>query len=390
MFINNRIVILVAAAFLLLLYSCSDNPSSVGENLLKGDILKINQLDSYSDTLAQNSSYSKRSLPLGGSYTLLVGKKDNVEASILINFLISLPDSLKNSILADSITVTGANIQLIKNYPKKENNSFFDFTVHKVQSGWTALHFTADSLSMLSYDPADISSNKASNDSLEQFDISNDFAFSMLKYAADSTGTDFGLYIKPTENSQKVVGYYSLYNGVNLPVLIIAIQKLGLYPDTLSFYASSNVSVVTGDIPSTNLQSSIIIQGGLLVNSKLWFDVSKIPFNAIINDAKVTLNMDTSETYLGDTTNSVIAAFITDSSAFVLDSAANFVSFSRVNNSMTGTVTSYVQRWVNSRVNEGMLLFSSNQFGSIDLLTFYGSNAVDSLKPRLHIIYTLK
>ena len=376
---------------MLLLYSCSDNPSSIGENLLKGDNLIIKQLDSFNDTLAQESSFSQRTLSLGGSYSLLVGKKDNVEASALVNFLIPIADSVKNSILADSISVVGANIQLIVNYPTKGNNASFDLTVHKIQSGWTPLHYTADSLSMLSYDPADISSNKSLNDSVAQFDISNDFAFSMLKYAADSTGTNFGLYIKPTDNSQKVVGYYSSYNGIDIPQLTIAIQRLGASSqDTLIFYASSDVSVVTGSIPPTNLKSRIIVQGGLVVNSRLWFDVSRIPFNAIINDAEVTLNMDASETYLGDTTNSVLAAFLTDSSAFVVDSTTNIITFSRENNSMNGTITSYVQRWVNSRVNEGMLLFPRNEAGSVDLLTFIGSNAADSLKPRLHIIYTLK
>ena len=388
LFIKNRIFILLAASFLLLFYSCSDNPSSIGANLLKSDNLKINELDSYKDTLAQKSWYLKRTLRLGASYTLLLGKNDNVEASTLINFLIALPDSLKNSIAADSITVTGANIKFIRDYPTKEDNSYYDFTAHKVQSGWTS-NFTSDSLTMLSYDPMDISSNKTLTDSLEQFDVSNDFAFSLLKYATDSIGTNFGIYLKPTENSKKVVGYYSLYNGINIPVLTIAIEKLNLYPDTLFFYASSNVSVVTGNIPTTNLQSRIIVQGGLVINSKLWFDVSKIPFNAIINDAKVTLNMDSSESYLGDTTNSLLASFLTDSSSIVLDST-NVAAFSKVNNSMTGTITSYVQRWVNSGVNEGILLYPRNQIGSVDLFTFLGNDAVDSLKPRLHVIYTLK
>ncbi|MEJ2613767.1 MAG: hypothetical protein P8Z35_02320 [Ignavibacteriaceae bacterium] len=356
--------------------------------MLKNDNLQINELDSYKDSLAQNSWSLKRTLKLGASYTLLVGKDENLEASTLINFLIPLPDSIKNSINADSITVTGANIQLFRAYPTKENNSFYDFTVHKVESEWTS-NFTADSLQLLSYDPSDISSNKSLTDSLEQFNISSDFAYSLLKYATDSLGSDFGLYIKPTENSKKVVGYYSLYNSVNVPRLTIAIQKLGSYPDTLYFYGSSNVSVVTGNIPPSSLQSRIVLEGGLVANSKLWFDISKIPYNAIINNAKLTLKMDTAETYIGDTTNSILASFLTDSSSIVLDST-NVVTFSTDNNSMTGTITSYVQKWVNTRVNEGVLLYPRNQIGSVDLFTFYGSDAIDSLKPRLHIIYTLK
>lgn len=386
----NRIFILVTALFLLLFYSCSDNPSSIGADLLKNDNLNINEIDSFKDSLAQKSSDFKRTMELGGAYTLLVGKNNNVEASTLLNFYFGIPDSLKNSIEADSIIVTGAKVSLIRDYPNKANDSFYDFTVHKVESGWTGVHFTSDSLPLLSYDPADISSNKSITDSLDEFDISNDAAYSWLKYAADSIGTSYGIYIKPTENSEKVVGYFSLYNGgTSLPSITIAIHKAGLYDDTLTFYASSNISAVTGNIHPGNVQSSIIVQGGLTINAKLWFDVSQVPFNAVINDAKLTLNLDNEATYIGDTTNTIFAGFLTDSSSNVLDSTV-FKAFSRGSNSVTGTITSYVQRWVNSKVNEGMLLFPSNLSGSVDLFSFLGSNAADLLKPRLHIIYTVK
>ncbi len=338
----------------------------------------------------KNLQVLKELCRLASSYTLLVGRTANVEASALMNFSIILPDSLKNSIQADSIIVTGAKIQLVRDYPTKANNSVYDFSVHSVQSGWTAAHFTSDSLPMLSYDPSDISSNKIFSDSLDEFNISNDAASTWLKYAVDSIGTNYGIYIKPTDNSQKVVGYYSLYNGGTvLPTLTIAIQKLGLYEDTLTFYANSNVSAVTGNIPNPGTQSSIIAQGGLVINSKLWFDISKIPFNAIINNATVTLSLDTAASSIWDTTNTVLAGFLTDSASNVLDSTVN-VTFSRSSNSVTGTITSYVQRWVNTKVNEGLLLYPRNQIGSVDLFNFIGSNAADSLKPRLHIIYTVK
>ena len=389
MFIK-KVFIIAAALLLLQLYSCSDDPSSIGADLLKNDNLKVNELDSYKDTLSQESSSFKRTLPLGSSYTLLVGRTANVEASALMKFSIILSDSLKNSIQADSIIVTSATIQLVRDYPTKANNSSYDFTVHSVQSGWTSAHFTSDSLPMLSYDPSDISSNKILSDSLDEFNISNDAASAWLKYAVDSIGTNYGIYIKPTDNSQKVVGYFSLYNGGTAsPTLTIAIRKLGLYDDTLTFYPNSNVSIVTGNIPQPDIQSSIIVQGGLVINSKLWFDVSRIPFNAVINNANLTLNLDTAATSIWDTTNTIFASFLTDSSSNVLDSTVS-VTFSRSSNSVTGTITSYVQRWVNSKVNEGMLLFPRNQIGSVDLFNFIGSKAADSLKPRLHIIYTVK
>jgi hypothetical protein len=380
----------MVVSFSLFFYSCSDNPSSIGGGLLKGDRLNVSEIDSFKDTLAQTSSYFKRTFELGGAGGLLVGKAENVESSTLMNFYISLEDSIKSSLLADSIEVIGARIYLRRIYSFGNKNGSYDITVHQIESGWTSAHFTADSLPMLSYDPSDISFNKTFSDTLDQFDINNDLALSWLKYSADSVGNNFGIYIKPSPGSQKIVGYQALYSGIlNVPSITIAFQRLGVaYTDTLTFIANSDVSVVTGNIPSVT-QSSIIVQGGLAINAKLWFDVSRVPFNAVINSAILTLHFDSAKTIISDTTNTILAGFLQDSSSLVADSSV-LVTLNSVDNSLTGSITTYVQRWVNTGTNEGILLFARNEYSSVDLFTFMGSNAVDSLKPRLHIIYTTK
>ena len=385
-----RISIFVLFSFSFYFYACSDNPSSIGADLLKNDYLNINELDSYKDTLAQTSSYLKRSIKLGSGYRLFVGKTENVEASSLINFNIPLSDSIKSGIKADSIIIIGAKIRFTRDYTFGDNNSSYDFTVHKIQSGWTSAGFTSDSLSMLSYDPADISFNKKLTDSTDEFEIDKDLAFSWLKYSTDSLGNNYGIYIKPTESSQKIVGYNALYSTGDStePVLSIVLERPGRYVDSLIFSGYSDVSAVSGNIPAVT-QSNIIVQGGLVVNAKLWFDVSKVPFNAVINTAEVTLNLDSSKTFIGDTTSTILAAFLTDSSSIVLDSSV-VVTFSRTHNYMTGTITSFVKKWVDSKINQGILLFPRSEISNLDLFTIRGSNAADSLKPRLHIIYTTK
>lgn len=389
MFIK-KILLFIAISFSLFFYSCSDAPSPLGGSLLTVDRLNISEVDSYKDTLAQKSSYVKRTFELGGGYRLLVGKAENVESSTLMNFYMPLEDSIKNSILADSVVIIGARIYLRRIYGFGNKNNPYDFTVHQIESGWTSAHFTADSLPMLSYDPSDVSSNKTFSDTLDEFDINSDLALSWLKYSADSVGNNFGIYIKPSPGSQKIVGYQALYSGnVNEPALTIAIQRLGVaYTDTLFFIANSDVSAVTGNIPSVT-RSSIIVQGGLAINAKLWFDVSRIPFNAIINSAILTLHFDLTKTIIGDSTNTILAGFLTDSSSIVVDSSV-VATLDSTDNSLAGSITSYAQRWVNTGTNEGILLFTRNEYSGVDLFTFMGSNAVDSLKPRLHIIYTTK
>ena len=389
--INNlfikQILLFVLIFFTVFFYSCSDNPSSIGAALLSGDQLKVNELDSYKDTLSQKSSYLKRAIKLGSAYRLFVGKAENIEASSLMNFYMPLEDSVKNIINADSITIVSARVYLWHVYNFGDSTGNYDFTVHQILSGWTSVNFNSDSLSVLSYDAADISSEKILSDTLDEFSVSPSLALSWLKYSSDSVGNNYGIYIQPSQSSQKVVGYQALYSTTHDPYISIVYQRLGYSNnDTLTFLANADVSAVTGDIPTVT-QSSIIVQGGLAINAKLWFDVSKIPFNANINNAKVTLNLNSAKSIIGDTTNTILGFFVQDSSSIVLDSTLSPIIFDA---SYTGDITSYVQKWVSSRTNEGILLTTSGDANNVDLFTFTGSNAADSSKPRLHIIYTTK
>ena len=384
-----KVLLFVIFSISLFFYSCSDDPSSIGSDLLKNDYLNINEMDSYKDTLSQESSYIKRTLPMGSAYRILVGKNSDIEASTLINFYISLADSIKSGIKADSIEVISSSVKLSRTYVFGDKSANYDFNIHQILSGWTDKKFTADSLSMLSYDASDIGFNKMFSDSTDKFDISNDLTRSWLKNVADSTGNNYGILISPSLSSQKIVGYNALVSGDSTePILTVVFKRLGSYTDTLFFTVSSDVSTVTGNIPSVS-PTSLVLQSGLALDAKLWFDVSKVPFNAVINDAKVTLNLDPSKTIIADTTNTILAGFVIDSSSVVLDSSV-VVTFSKSNNTLTGTITTYVQKWINSRANQGLLLFSRGEISTVDLFNIYGSNAPDSLKPRLHIIYTTK
>ena len=391
MFIK-KLLILVAIGTSIFFYSCSDDPSSIGADLLKSDYVNISSLDSYQDTLSQSSYSLKRTFELGSSDVLLVGKAENVEASTLMRFFVILPDSMKQSLQNDSLNILEANITITKKYTFGDKSAPFDFTVHKILSGWTSEHFTSDSLPILSYDAGDISSNKSFSDSLNSFDISNDVVLSWLKYSIDSTGDGGnGIYIEPTSGSNKVNGYQALYVGSSEePTLTVAVEKPGVYIDTLTYVLASDVSAVTGTMPSVN-QSDLVLQSGLNINAKLWFDISKIPADAIINNAQVTLNLDTTNTIIGDgSSNTILAGFMEDSSSIVLDSTV-VATFSRTDNYFTGTITSYVQRWLTTKINEGLLLYTRDEIRSVDLFSLIGSNAADpSLRPRLHIVYTTK
>jgi hypothetical protein len=357
---------------------------------LKNDYVKINEIDSNNDTLLQSSSYSQRTLSLGLPTSLLIGKAENVEASTLIKFSIIIQDSIRTQLLSNSLNVVSAKISLEQSYQFGDTNSSLDFTVHKVLSKW-AQHFSADSLASFSFEPGDISSNKTFSDTLNEFNISNDVVLSWLNLAADSAAND-GIYIQPAQGANKVVGFESLYYGsVTPPTLTIVLEKPGVYIDTLSFLPALNINTVTGNVPALT-GSKIIVQSGLVIHGRLSFDISKIPPHSVINDAEVTLTLDPASSSFGtDSANTILAAYLTDSTRFVVDSTYSIANFAKTNNAYKGIITSFVQRWLNTKNNQGILLFTSNQANSVDRFTFYGSGVADTtLKPRLNVIYTVR
>jgi hypothetical protein len=338
----------------------------------------------------QASSYFKRTIPLGNASTLLIGKSHNVEASVLMKFLIILSDSIRTAMLNDSATVKSSWIELSKVYTFGDSLAPLDFTVHKVNSPWTASGFDADSLPGLSYDASDLSSNRKFTDTLTTFTLSNSIATEWLKESADTTlSSSEGIYFKPSQNAKKVIGYQALSISSSVATLLkIVIEKPGVYTDTLTFFPAQDISVVKGNLPQIP-QEDIMVQAGLIANSKIWFDVSRIPGNTLINHAELTFNVDTLETVTGDNyLNSLVAINLSDSTTLAYDTLQSIVLY-RNGNQFTGNITAIVQKWIDTGENQGMLIQANNQSRGLELFALKGSSAKDySLRPRLKIIYT--
>ncbi len=371
-------------------YSCSDSPTSIGSDLLSQDYISVKTIDSNTDSLNQMSGYFKRTLPLATSNRILLGKYSNVESSILMRFYFSFSDSLAQDFINDNVNVTSARVELIKNYLYGNANSYLDYTVHKVNSPWLT-GFNADSLAGLNYDAADISSgHSALNDSSYSFALDNQFVQDMLKAAADTNIADEnGIFIQPTTNSEKALGFYALSvnSTVGIPELIVVLNKPGVYSaDTLVYIPTSDISVVTGSVPNT---TDMIIQGGLVINSKLYFDVSSVPQKAVINLAQLTLTADSNQT-VGNLPSVIGSYFLNDSTTYAIDTA-RAVSLTLSNNKYTGDISPFVRDWINKKENQGMLLNNPNELGVLDLTAIKGSNASDpAVRPKLKIVYTIK
>jgi hypothetical protein len=341
--------------------------------------------------MKQSSSYAKYTIPLTSSTgTLLVGKAANVTGSALAEFYVSLADTIKTALLSGAATVTYAGVTMYPYYVFGDSNLSMNFSVNRVSNDWTAAGVDADSISSLGIIQSDLSSNKVFTDTLVTFNLDKSYVLNMLKYASDSTlGIDHGIYFKPSSNSQKVLGFYSVSTSSSYyTTMKVVIAKSGSYSDTLTFVPWKEASIVSGTLPAVKSED-IVVQSGLVINSRLVVDVSALAKNTLINYANLTLTLDTLSTVVGSSyTDALIVRLLTDSTNRAYDSTQS-ITLSRSGNTFQGNIATYVQSLIDKGINEGLLIQTSSQITGLELFAIKGSNAADrALRPRLQITYT--
>lgn len=388
-----RYLFLLAASVSLFLYSCSDAPRNFNSNLLGADQINIQSVNSLTSGFQQKSTSFKTVVPTGASHTLLLGQYNNQKASVLIQFAIYLPDSMKTDLASSAITITDGWVDFVRTNIYGDSTASMDFSVHKITSPWTSYGFTSDSLkSTFTFDNTDISSNRnTSLDSINSFHLSTQYLTDLFNGLATSA-PDYGIYLQPASSSQKVVGYQAVLSGsTEQPALKIVVNKPGVYTDTLGFDGYGDVSVLDGDLPSVP-SGDIVMQSSLVGQSTIAFDVSSIPQNAIINQAKLYLNVDTLNSKFGANYAPVMAVFnIADSAAKLIDSTFSATTVSLYDTTYQGYITGFVQKWVTTKQNQGIILSPQDGLNGMDIFAFKGSNATEPWKrPRLEILYTIK
>jgi len=378
--------------FLILLFSfvsfnCSDEPTSIGSILLGDDKINLITINSDSLQLNQTSSYfHPDDVRLSASERILLGITENINAAILIKFETGLADSIKEAILNDSITVTNAIMELQQTYSFGEASATFDFTVHKVTSNWS-VDFNEDSLAGLQYESMDSKEAKDVNDSVTSITLNNQLLQDWLNIIADtSLSGNYGVYIKPTDNTQKVLGYQAITQTLaDVPIIKVIIEKTGAYIDTITFRSTADLTIMQGSVPTVS-SGNIPIRAGYIVNGKLFFNLSPLPEKIVVNKAELVLTVDTSETKVGSSyANSLQIYFLFDSTNTDSISSSS-VTFSRAGNIFSGNITTYVRAWLENN-NHGLILTPSNPTTGVELFVIKGSDAVLN-KPLLKITFT--
>ena len=373
------------------IFSCSDDPSSIGIDLLEGDYLIVSTFDTQDDTVTQSSSFFKEVVPLGLSSRVLIGKRDELEATSLMDFIFFIEDSLRQDFLDDNITVNQAFMELTPTYIYTDSIAEYDFTVHEITSDWS-IGFTSDSLANLSFNAEDLSSNKNFTDSIYTFDLNNDFVLQRIINSIDtSLGQNNGLYFIPTMSTAKVVGFQALTpTSSTAAKLKIVIEKPGSFVDTIRAFIFADVSAIIADLPVLPAVD-IGVQASTTIQSKLFFDLSEVPRDIIINKAELILTEDTLNSITGSSFNPNLAAFkITDSSDVTINESTGIL-LAKHDNIYTGNITSFITSWINNENNQGMVIRSASLTEGLELFAIKGSEYPDlSERPRLHIVFTSK
>ena len=382
------LILIISLSF----FACEDEPSAIGIELLASDLISVRTFDSQIDTLDQNSGYHKKVIQLGTSSKILIGKHENIEASTLLKFIFGLADTLKDDIIAGDLVVNEAWIEITTRYVYVDSNEVMDFTVHKVNNSWDPFEFTIDNLPALSYEMNDISSNKEITDSNYIFNIDPDVILSWMKNAADtSLEKNYGIYLKPVNNSGKVVGFQAFTaTSSEAAKLTLVIEKTGSYVDTINGFIFADVSVVDGNLPVLPAED-IAVQSSISVNSIITFDLSSVPDGVVINSAELIIKRDSINTRTGTSfANDLLAYFVEDSTAKEVNEGGAF-KLSFIDNGYSGDITSYVRIWINEKRNQGVILRSGNDIEGLELFALKGSNAVNfAERPRLKIVYTAR
>lgn len=390
-----KILISLLIIFLFLaISSCSDTPTDLGSELLNPDLIGVTVFDTQKDSAFQSSYSFKKVIKLGGAPRILIGKTDNLTAHALFVFTFVISDSLKQLVKNDSLNILSAKVELTPDYVYGDSNATFDYSVHKINSEWVSASFTADSFlsAKFNYDPADLSSNRNASDSLYTFDLNPNAVRDWLRNQADtSLAKNNGILISPTPSTNKIVGFVAFNPEISNDTKVKAvIQKVGTTrQDTITAYVLSDVHVIIGE--NTVPPEKMIVQAGVVSNSYLYFDLSKIPDKAVVNYAKLSVELDSLDSKFGSGyTNSLTVYLVTNSDSLKIDEASG-ESLLKNGKRYEGNISSFVRYWLNQNNNQGIVIKAGNELAGVEKFVLKGSTyPVYEERPKLEIVYTVR
>ena len=383
------ILLIISLTFI----SCQDDPTSLGKDLISGQ-LDIITLSSDADSLAQySSSFVADSISYGSADRILLGNLDYVKSTMLMRFGTIFADSIVSSLEEGTLTVLKSEVELRPIYKIGDKTQLLSFEVHKITSDWGSAGFNDDSLSMVTYDPMDLSDSKEITDSLIKFNVDPTVALEWMNaLRGDSLSENYGMIFLPTPGTNLLYGFraFPYVSGDDSPFMKLILQNADMKIDTVFTPVIFDVHLPQGVIPVAT-EDKLQLTAGLGQRGKLFFDLSKLPLDININRAELTLQVDSLESVIGSPdVNALIVNFFSDSTDNLVD--YDFLG-SRLDfdgELFRGEITRFVQSIVSGGENKGFYLTLDNEISAVDKYVIYGSKYSDrTLRPKLVIYYNV-
>lgn len=382
---------------LIIFISCSDDPSSIGSNLIPdNDKITFHEFDSQTKPIKSSSNFFYKRTTLGAAEKLLLGKNSYSESVVLLRFIPTFSDSLLNYLKDGSLTIKSSWLEMFPAYKMGDSLAAFDFSIHQVRSDWSPVGFDIDSLKSPSfkYDSKNVSGSKTFSDTLVTVNLDPNVVREWLLFQKDNTlAPNYGLLFKPTSSTNKYLGFYavSVFTETRQPVLFIEYARTGVYQDTTYVSPYIDTHVVDGQIPTGT--NDIVVQSGLALRGFAFFDVSSFEKATAVNKATLELTLNPLKSLDGNpSSDSIYVRVFTDSTARKYGSDSSTVMLlKRVGDKFIGDLTWMVQRWITLGENQGFELSLADELNAASRFTFYGTKESNiALRPRLKIVYFQK
>lgn len=379
---------------LLIFQSCSDSPTDAGLDLLDNQKVTVVLFDSAVDSINQNSQSFLKRINTGLADRLLLGQVSETKSSILIEFNIAFDESTRNLIKSNDVQVVSNRIIFKKNYSYGDTSVVFqtsNINGYRINSEWAPDKVRLDSLPSIDKS-LDILTLKPTPDSLYYFGVSNTVVLDWVKNAADtSLAKNYGIFLEPQANTSYIIGFQGYSNTLQTaPQIEITLRFLTTGRDsTLIFNSISDAHVIEGYYDKQ--PDLLAVRSGIAINTKLYFDLSKIPADALINYAELTLVNDSTKTVIGSSGfNSIITSVISSavSDTVLTDYVSPTGSLIFSNGRYYGNVTSVITRIIREKNNLGILLKPGLEIEGLETIYFKSSNAILSERPQLKITYS--
>jgi hypothetical protein len=378
--------------------SCSENPSITGYSLLNPIYsLFIKKFDSTTDSVFLYHKEVKQIDILGGTRRILVGKYDDLTAYSLIRFIIGLSSEMKDAIKNSNFVINSARIKLNPVYRFGDTTSnVFSFQVKEIYTYFDEYKFTIDSLKSGRYEinNENIVVRNIDDDTLYYSELNPEKVFNWLKLiAADSSRKLQGVLLEPEISTNYIKGFASsnaYYVGD--PIVLEIVATYNNKTDSLKYFVQADLHVIEKSSPIYFDDNQLVLQSGVKQKAFIYFDISSVPKNAVVNSAYLRLYPDTLQSKYGTSyQDSLLVQYITDSTNISIDSAVTFVLTKTSSGYYEGQLNYFVQKWIDNDANKGLLLSIRDPDGGVEKFVFFGpKSAIVSKRPQLIINYSYR